>query len=488
MKVVALTVALAVAVAAIVRGTFAVGGSDSSCYALMAQAFAHGQLQPVFPLAPHVPWPEASRTFAPGGFIPAPASAIAASPICAPGFAVLMAPFALIARDAIFLVTPLAAGALVWCAFIVGRHLAGPIAGAVASVLIATSPIVLFQAMQPMNDIATTALWMAVLAAAAALEDPRRSRVMGALTGAAILVRPNLAPLAIFALALAPTGRFIAAAMPGVVLTAALNWALYGNPARLGYGSAEELFAVRNLAVNVTLHGRAWLETQTPFALLALGAPFVVPRDRQRFVWTTVGMALASIAIYLLYQPFHEWWYLRFLLPAIAIATTLASAVLVLLLRYRALVAAATIALAIFGVRTAIDRQAFQLQRLESRFRHTGQYVREKLPANAIFFSVFDSGSIRFHGDREAVLWDALDPAWLDRAVEWSRGQQREPFFVLERFEEPAFRTRFAAGSPLGALDWPPRAEIDRRVRIYAPEDRDRYLAGKPVATDYVWP
>ena len=28
--------------AAVVRGTFAAGGSDSSCYALMAEAFARG--------------------------------------------------------------------------------------------------------------------------------------------------------------------------------------------------------------------------------------------------------------------------------------------------------------------------------------------------------------------------------------------------------------------------------------------------------------
>jgi hypothetical protein len=487
MKLVALTAALALAVVATVRGTFAVGGSDSSCYALMAQAFAHGRLQPAFPLAEQVPWPDASRTFAPGGFIPA-SSRGTASPICAPGFAVLMTPFALVSRDAIFLVTPLAAAALVWSAFVVGSYIAGPLAGAVASVLIATSPIVLFQAVQPMNDIATTALWMAVLAAAVALREPRRSWAMGALTGVAILVRPNLAPLALFAFALAPTSRFAAATAPGIVLTAALNWALYGHPAHVGYGNPQDLFGSDNLGENMSLHGRAWLETQTPFALLALAAPLVVPRERRRFVWIALATALATIVLYLLYEPFAEWWYLRFLLPAIAIASTLASCVLVVLVRQRVVIAAAAVALAIFGVRTAADRQAFQLQRLESRFRDTGQYVHEKLPPNAIFFTVFESGSIRFHGDREAVLWDALDPAWLDRALEWSRSQSREPFFVLEQFEEPLFRSRFGTASALGALDWPPRAEIDRRVRIYAPGDREAYLAGKPVATDYVWP
>jgi hypothetical protein len=238
----------------------------------------------------------------------------------------------------------------------------------------------------------------------------------------------------------------------------------------------------------VSHYGRAWLETQTPLALVAVAAPLVLSRGRRRFAAVSLAMALATVAIYLFYQPFPEWWYLRFLLPAIAIATTVAAAVAVVLLKRRVVVAVIAIVVAVFGLRTAAARQTFELQRLESRFRHTGQYVRATLPANAIFFSVFDSGSIRFHGEREAVLWDSLDPAWLDRAIEWSRAQQREPFVVLERFEEPIFRQRFAAASAVGALDWPPRAEINRQVRVYAPADRDPYLAGKPVATDYVWP
>ena len=485
MKAVAVAAALGLMTIAVVRGTFAVGGSDSSCYALMADALAHGRVQPIFPLAALAPWPDALRTFAPGGFIPSPLRATAASPVCAPGFSLLMAPFAWVARDGIFLVTPIAAAALVWCVFLVGRHLGGPLAGALASVLTATSPIVLFQAMQPMNDIATAALWIGVLAAATR-EEQARSWTMGALTGIATLVRPNLAPLALVAAVFAPNIRFMSAAAPGVIIAAMLNWVLYGHPARLGYGSAGDFFGTANVAANVTQYGNAWLETQTPFALLALAAPFVVARDR-RLVWMGLAMALTTIGIYLFYQPFPEWWYLRFLLPAVIIATMFAAVAAVALLRRPIVVTVVAAALSLFGVQTAATRQVFELQRLESRFRHTGDYVRQKLPATAIFYSVFDSGSIRFHADREAVLWDSLDPAWLDRAINWSRSQQREPFIVLERFEEASFRARFDGASPLGALDWPPRAEIDRQVRIYAPADREAYLAGRPVPTEYVF-
>ena len=47
------------------------------------------------------------------------------------------------------------------------------------------------------------------------------------------------------------------------------------------------------------------------------------------------------------------------------------------------------------------------------------------------------------------------------------------------------FRQRFA-GSPLAALDWPPAVEIAAQVRIYRPEDRERYARGLPVSTEYV--
>src|SRR5688572_11342511 len=84
----------------VLRGTYAAGGSDSSCYALMAEAFASGHLQPTSALVPVVPWPGAPATFTPGGFIPSLRHASASAPVCAPGFSVLMAPFvALGGRD-----------------------------------------------------------------------------------------------------------------------------------------------------------------------------------------------------------------------------------------------------------------------------------------------------------------------------------------------------------------------------------------------------
>jgi hypothetical protein len=507
---VAILAALSLFTIGIVAGTWAVGGSDSSCYALMAEAFARGSSQPYLPLAVHAPWSNAALTFAPAGFIPSPVRPAFASPVCAPGFSLLLAPFRWLGgMDGIFVVTPLAAAILVWCTFVVARHLAGPIAGAAAAVLVATSPIVLFQTVQPMNDITTTALWMAVVAGTT-VGEPRRPWIVGALTGVAILVRPNLAPLALIVgiwlvaradRPLRAAFQLIAASAPGIIVVAVLNWTLYGHPARLGYGSAADLFSVTHVATNAAHYGRALFETQTPFLALALAAPFVVRREVRGVAWLGIAMVATTVAIYLLYRPFEEWWYVRFLLPAIAVALALATAVAVVMVRKPAVVAALVLALSVFGVWTAKERQAFQLQALEARFRHAGHFVRDRLPPNAVFLNVWQSGTMRYYADRESVLWDSLDPSSLESAIAWLRQQGFEPFLLFERWEESRFRLRFAPvasereqpapvegpSSLIGLLDWPPRYEIDRQVRVYSPADRDAYLRGQPYPTEYVF-
>ena len=97
----------------------------------------------------------------------------------------------------------------------------------------------------------------------------------------------------------------------------------------------------------------------------------------------------------------------------------------------------------------------------------------------------WESGSVRFYGGRKTLVWDGLDPAWLDRALAYVRSKGYEPYLLFERREEPDFRQRFA-GSAVARLDWPPMAEVASQVRIYRPDDRDRYLQGTLPPTEYV--
>ncbi|HJU42297.1 MAG TPA: glycosyltransferase family 39 protein [Vicinamibacterales bacterium] len=500
---IAAVTAIALAVFGIATGTWAVGGSDSSCYALMAQAFASGHLQPSSSLAIEAPWPDAPRTLAPGGFIPSPVRSDSASPICAPGMSVLMAPLAaLFGRDAIFWLVPLSGALLVWSAFVIARRLAGGMAGATAAVLTATSPIVLFQVVQPMNDVLAAALWMAAFAFTARSAEARSAKadpgiLTGLLIGLAILVRPNLAPLA-FVIAFAPwilnwpkptrsIALSAAGALPGVIVMLWLNQQLYGSVVASGYGDASQLFSVGHINQNLSNFGRALLDTQYLVPLLGLAAPFVFTGSERRISIVVLLGVVVVCVIYFLYQPYPEWWYLRFLIPALVLMLILASAAGVRLAsraRMGGVVPIAAVLLAILGTRAAGQRQVFELQRLEGRYRDSAALAAERLPDNAIVITVWQSGSMRFHADRQAVMWDSLDPAWLDRAVTWLQQRGHQPYFLFERREEPEFRTRFRGHSMYGALDWPPRVDLNREVRIYDPGDRARFLAGERYPTD----
>ena len=139
-------------------------------------------------------------------------------------------------------------------------------------------------------------------------------------------------------------------------------------------------------------------------------------------------------------------------------------------------------------MRTADDRLAFKLKFLEQRYRSAGLIVRDRLPPNAVVLSVWDSGAVRFHGRKEALSWAGLDPAWLDRSLAWLGEHGRTPYILVESWEEPAFRSRFGNDSDIGKLDWPPKYEIDRVVRIFDPRDRAKYDRGENVSTEYLWP
>jgi hypothetical protein len=245
----------------------------------------------------------------------------------------------------------------------------------------------------------------------------------------------------------------------------------------------------------VTRYGRWLLQTQTLVVLVGFLAPFRVERKHRPEVWLASAMIAATAAIYFAYTPFDDWSYLRFLLPAIALLIALTSAVVAraaaAFIGPRASVIFVTLltcSLAISSVGVARDRLAFQMHSLEQRYRSAAIVVRDRLPAGAAILTTWDSGAIRFHAGNEAIVWDALDPAWLDRSIAWLTAQGHAPFILVESWEEAGFRDRFAAQSDIGKLDWPPKFEVDRVVRIYDPADRARYLKGERLVTEYLWP
>src|SRR4030095_598957 len=165
----------------------AAGGSDSSCYVLQAEAFARGHAtldNPVAQVLPDAP----NAVFAPAGFRPSPRAYGAAGPICAPGLALGVGGAFVLHPSAVFLVVPASAALFVWLTFLYGRRVDGDVTGACAAVLLACSPIFLYQAVQPMSDVPAAAAWLAALVSTSPFGA-------GVYASMAILIRPNLALL-----------------------------------------------------------------------------------------------------------------------------------------------------------------------------------------------------------------------------------------------------------------------------------------------------
>jgi len=282
--------------------------------------------------------------------------------------------------------------------------------------------------------------------------------------------------------------RFVVPLAVGGLGVVAVQQTFYGSPLATGYGSPDALFAAGHVGPNADRYVRWLNETVSPAWWLAFAAPVFIA-DRR--VWLYLSLFLCNVACYLPYVVFDEWWYLRFLLPAIPLVIVLVLAVASGLARRVRPGAAPWVAGIVAAVLVAVAlpeaerRQAFRLHDLESRFVRAGRAVADRLPSNAIVVTSWQSGSVRHYSGRTTLVWDGLDGAWLDRALAFLESRGLAPFLLLESWEEPLFRERFHA-SPIGRLDWPPSIEIGGVVRVFRPADRARYLAGASVPTEYV--
>ncbi len=504
---VAIAASVALSLAAVAWNSAAAGGSDSSCYVLQADALRHGQLALREPLAREIPIARPDAFFAPTGFVASPVERGAAVPICGPGLAIAMTVASVAGARAMWLVVPGCAALLVWATFVLGRRIDGDMTGAVSSVLVACSPIVLYQSVQPMSDVPAAALLIAALAAVGR-RDVRGAVAGGALASAAVLVRPNLAlavPLfALFLLLprvpLAERARqviaFAAAALPCIVALAWLNARRYGSPFVSGYGETGVLFAMTHVGPNVGRYLRWLLSTETPFVLLAAGAPWWAwkrrAESRARHALLALLTALLVIGTFLFYAVFDDWWYVRFLLPAIPLLLILAVAVLLGMTGANsparvALGIVTCVVLVTVFVSTIRSRHVLNLRALESRFVMTGRYTARALPPDAIVLAVQESGAVRYHGGHQTAMWDQLQPGELDGAIAWLADHGRPVFIALEDGEEPKFRARFPA-ERYGRLEWPPRAEIHSAVRVavYAAADRATFFSGARMSPEHV--
>jgi hypothetical protein len=258
---------------------------------------------------------------------------------------------------------------------------------------------------------------------------------------------------------------FAAGVLPGPVAIAWLNAQLVGGAFASGYGTVETLFSLANLPANARHYFGAMAATSPVFAggliLFVLPWPiWTVPHWRRGGALLAMT-ALAAVAPYLFYQPFQEWWYLRFLLPAwpaLSVAAALAIERVRLSARPSAATAlhAAAICAGAVGLSMAHSHGAFAIGAIERRYATVARLVDAHTEPSAVILTSQHSGTVRYYAGRETIRLDVIDPAWVDRAIVWLNGQGRHPYFLVEDWEQPIFERQLRTALAHSTLSGPP--------------------------------
>ena len=471
---------VATAIATLAAGTalafnsFSATGSDASGYLSEAEMLLDGTLERHEPLASIAKWADGEATLAPLGWRATEHGQQV--PTYAIGLPLLLAPLhAAGGAPAASSLIPLTLGLAIVVIAALAHRVAGYTAAIVAAVWLATSPVALVESMQVMSDVPVTAAWMLCWW----LLFGKRTAAAGVVAAVAVLIRPNIAPVAaIPALYILVTRaafrparvRVAAFAVPVAIagaVTAYLQWRWFGSPLRSGYGAANEIYVWANVAPNISSYGRWLLDTHGPWMLAAPLALFL----RSRELVFLFAFAAVTIAAYLPYAQFDVWTYLRFLLPALAVAMVAAAAlVAAALARVPAawrvtLLAAVVVAIAGTNIAAAKRYDVFRFADRHVRARVVGERLAALLPVNAAIVSGEQSGSMRYYTRRTIVRWDLMDEAAMRDALEWLTLNGYQVWVVLDDWEEELFRRRLPTLAAI-TLDYEPVVESRSGVGI----------------------
>jgi hypothetical protein len=464
--------AAGVLIVGVLYGVRAAAASDPSGYVSQSALWLRGALRIDQSYADQFQWPNAKQTFAPLGYRIGAGEAMV--PTYAPGLPLLMAAARLISSCGPYLVGPICGALLVIFTFLLGRRLFGTPQGAVAAALVACSPLVLFMALTPMADVPSAAFWTGALAMAAPA-TPRSALASGLLTGVAILIRPNLVPLAIFPWLLTVvrlrdvrsiavrTVLFAMATVPAALFIGWVNNLLYGSPLTSGYGDLAPGFSLDYAARNLRQYAGWWWDSQGPLAFLFVIALFRRRAHMGREVAVVIAFGVALGLLYLFYTPFSDWWFLRFLLPGVPIAFLLCADAIDWVARgsvtVRVAAPAAFLAVAVgYAVWFADLHGVTSIGLGDQRYVEAAAYIADNTPADAVILTMQHSGSVRYHAGRLTLRWDWLEREWLDRAIAALQQRGVPMYLLLEQWEDAEFRERFTGQRTLSELDAGPSA------------------------------
>jgi hypothetical protein len=462
--------AVLVVIVGLVYGTKAAGGADVHGYVSQAYAWTEGRLKTREPLADAAPWPDAVATFAPLGYRSTADGFIV--PTYSPGIPLLMAILIRVfGAGAEYWLTPLCGGALVLATYALGIRVSSLAVAGAAALCVASSPLVIFMTCWLLGDLPAATFWTAALWLS--LLGSRPSVIGSALCAAvAILIRPNLFPLAIVPLFLSTAASaaatkerlvrgalFACASAPAVVFIGWLFADLYGSPLRSGYGSPTDLFKASNITTTLRQYPAWILESHGPFIFLF---PLSIVVAMRRGLELRARVALCAFVLlvfgcYIAYSPFDAWWFTRFLLPAfpamfILAADAVRNASATRRWTGAVILFACTVGSAAFGIREAIRREVTDIGSGEQKYARVGQHVDRYLPQNAVIYSMQHTGNIRHYSGRVVIRWDVLDSGWLDRSIAHMRASGYVPYFLLDDWEVPQVKERFSGQQAIAIL------------------------------------
>jgi hypothetical protein len=479
-----------IALAGLTWNTRVAAGADAYGYVSQADLWLRGDLHIDQSFGATVPWPMARWTFTPLGYRPEP-DGYRIVPAYPPGLPLLMAAAKAIAGHcALFWVVPLSGAVLVLATYFIGRRIGRPLVGLAAAWVVATSPTLLFMLMAPMSDVPAAAAW-AVAVACVLGATPAAALGGGVAAAIAILVRPNLVPIAavLFVWIWSRHHRraalmFLIPAMGGAAVVALINARLYGSPLRSGHDLTDG-YALAYIWPNLQRYVGWFLSAENPFAIAGLVA-LILPaaalwpaRARRDARWLLAACAAVVWISYLFYVPWDAWWYLRFLLPswpmmAIGIASLAAAIAHASGQRWRPVVLAGLAVVGVAGVVQAGRRAAFDVARGEAKYVEVARAVESITGPDDVIISAQHSGSIRYYAGRLTLRWDVGDPAWLDRTVDWLASHGHHPYFVVEEAEIATLREKYGAANASARLDWTPMVSFrDGAVTMFDAINRE---------------
>ncbi len=430
------------------------GGSDSSGYLNSAAYLLKGQLSATKPtLAGYPPSEFAVGAHQPLGFVTRVGTDEMA-PSYPIGLPLHLAAFAWVAgldwaTIPVNICAALASGLLCYA---LARRLGLPAGFALggAAVLL-FCPLFLFAATQPMSDLlALTWTLAALYAALRAQEGWRWPLGCGIAIAMAVLVRPTDL-LVVFPVMIALGWNWRAylwvglGGLPGAILQAWYNHAIYGAAFATGYGNVWSAFSPEFAEHNFPFFVRWIPGLLTPLVLAVLLAPFRAAA-RRREVLVLGAWAVILIGFYGYYYHSGEtWWYLRFILPAFPALVVIS---LVVLHSFPALATrrAALIALLVGALGWELvlcDRFSLIHNKSgEATYVDAAMWGRKNFPANAAIICMQVSGALYYYTDFLLVRYEQVDLSRMPALIAALREARRPVYAILYDFEEAEAQAR----------------------------------------------